>query len=101
MENDKLVRLSDVTVLLRKIEKLYHETYVSNVRADTAAHCIDRIKTIPAVDAVEVVRCRECRYYNTTGCSDGFGWCEDAVVSTGVSDDWYCANGQRREDGDT
>lgn len=49
------------------------------------------------VDAVEVVRCKDCVYYNTNGCSIGFGWCEDAVVNTGVYDDFYCANGERME----
>ena len=42
----------------------------------------------------EIVKCKWCVYYNTTGCSDGFGWCEDPVVSTGVSDEWFCANGK-------
>ena len=46
-------------------------------------------------DAVPVVRCKECEYYNTTGCSKGFGWCERA--DRGVSDDFYCANGAKME----
>ena len=54
----------------------------------------------PAMDAVEVVRCRECAYYNTSGCSYGFGWCESPIVNKGTTDDFYCAAGQRREDGD-
>ena len=54
----------------------------------------------PPVDAVEVVRCRDCVYYNTAGCADGFGWCEDSVVNTGTTDDFYCARGKRKEDGD-
>ena len=45
-----------------------------------------------------LVRCRDCMYYNTTGCGAGFGWCEDAVVNTGVWDDFYCADGERRDD---
>lgn len=46
----------------------------------------------------ELVRCKDCKNYNTNGCSAGFGWCEDSVVNTGVSDDFYCANGDRRDD---
>jgi hypothetical protein len=52
--------------------------------------------------AVPVVRCRECEYYNITGCSKGFGWCEN--MDMGVSDDFYCANGAKitnKETGET
>lgn len=51
----------------------------------------------PSVDAVPVVRCKDCKHYNTTGYSDGFGWCEDNVVNTGTWDDFYCARGKRRD----
>ena len=44
---------------------------------------------------VEVVRCGECRHYNTTGCSDGCGWCEN--MDRGVFDEHYCSRGERRK----
>ena len=47
------------------------------------------IKNTPTVDAVPVVRCEECKHYNTIGCSKGFGWCEN--IDRGTSDDFYCA----------
>ena len=56
----------------------------------------DTMRCRPTIDAVPVVRCKDCVHYNTTGCSVGFGWCEDAVVNTGVCDDFYCADGERR-----
>ena len=49
-------------------------------------------------DYVRVVRCKDCVYYNTVGCSDGFGWCEDSIVNTCVCDDFYCADSERREE---
>lgn len=52
----------------------------------------------PNVDAVPVVRCQDCKHYNITGCGDGFGWCEDTIVNTGVWDNFYCADGERRDD---
>ena len=70
-------------------------------RSDGLIEASGRVKFAPTIDAVPVVRCRECVYYNTTGCSDGFGWCEDSVVNTGTHDDFFCARGKRREDGDT
>lgn len=49
----------------------------------------------PTIDAVPVVRCKECEYYNITCCSSGTGWCEN--MDMGVSDDFYCANGAKME----
>lgn len=56
---------------------------------------LQAIEESPAIDAVPVVRCRDCKQYNTTGCSKGFGWCES--MDRGVSDDFYCANGAKME----
>ena len=47
------------------------------------------IKNTPTVDAVPVVRCEECKHYNTIGFSKGFGWCEN--IDRGTSDNFYCA----------
>ena len=47
------------------------------------------IKDAPTVDAVEVVRCRDCKHYMTIHCT-----CDGCCIS----DDWYCADGERRTD---
>lgn len=70
---------------------------------DCDANCklhylLDAVKEAPAADVVEVVRCKDCVYYNTTGCAVGFGWCEEPTVSNGVDDNYYCAGGERRSD---
>lgn len=50
------------------------------------------IDTIPRVDAVEVVRCRECKYHNKPPCPMrlSFNWTEDND---------FCSYGERK-DGD-
>lgn len=57
---------------------------------------LEYVENLPAVDAVPVVRCRECMYsYEDLGglyCS--YGPCVDCPVSP----DFWCANGKRRED---
>jgi hypothetical protein len=53
------------------------------------------LEYVPTVDAIPVVRCKECGHYDTAGCSKGFGWCES--MDRGVSDDFYCANGAKME----
>jgi hypothetical protein len=40
-----------------------------------------------------IVRCKDCKHYNTIGCSKGFGWCEN--IDRGTSDNFYCANGKQ------
>lgn len=52
----------------------------------------------PAVDAVPVVRCRDCKYYNITCCSPGFGWCERSGHNHGTTDYWFCADGVMKYD---
>lgn len=53
------------------------------------------VESVPTVDAVEVVRCKDC-----VGCDrdDGSPWC--GLVGLHVDDDHYCAWGERKEDGE-
>lgn len=60
--------------------------------------CRYDIEQIPVVVTKPIVTCKNCKHYNTAGCSDGFGWCEDAVVSKGVWDDFFCASGKDKDD---
>ena len=61
------------------------------------------IETAPTVDAVEVVRCRDCKFYDRN-----FEYCHNVVFGDGhanysppcVNDDDYCSFGVRREDGE-
>lgn len=55
---------------------------------------LKRLRNAPAVDAVEVVRCKNCLYYNTFGCSPGFGWCEH--FDRGEFDEHYCYGADMR-----
>ena len=54
------------------------------------------IDRMPTIDAVPVVRCRECKFnpkYEWTGCPMAGTWRE-------FNYDGFCSYGQRREDGD-
>lgn len=64
----------------------------------TRVALIDSLNSIPAVDAVPVVRCRECMYSweDLSGLCCSYGPCVDCPVSP----DFWCANGRRREDYD-
>ena len=43
------------------------------------------LREAPTVDAVEVVRCKDCKYFKTRLCEN-----EDNY------DDWFCADGERK-----
>ena len=60
---------------------------------------VSDIDTIPRVDAVEVVRCRECFYY--TPVNDKIGKCVFLIGKHQyVVPDGYCYLGERKEGAD-
>lgn len=58
----------------------------------------------PTIDAVEVVRCEECRYGITEhGISNGWVLCSKPYTERGNAmhrTDWFCADGERKEQND-
>ena len=57
---------------------------------------VDDLQYLPTVDAVEVVRCRECKH-NAQPPDRGFSQCElDAIIR---EPEFWCRSGERREDG--
>lgn len=49
------------------------------------------IKDAPAADAVSVVRCGQCKFFQSSGCFIG-------IQGAQISSDNYCAWGQRKHD---
>lgn len=56
----------------------------------------ERIDDAPTVDAVEVVRCKDCRWFENDGYHTN---CQ--IMRFCVEADDYCSRGERREDGAT
>ena len=65
----------------------------------TAEDVIMMIKTAPTVDAVPVVRCRQCKYRKY---DDIFGmiWCNHDSCTKRVKSDDFCSYGERKEGAD-
>lgn len=90
------MRLIDADRLLTKQmqSKYYHLP-----NGDVAIPIID-IKHAPTVEVPEIVRCKDCKY--------GSGRCQGIYIQfvtcckTGTphKEDWYCANGERKDDND-
>lgn len=60
----------------------------------TYKDCREALREAPTIDAVEVVRCRECKRHRKEGCID-MVWC-GKWGSQRLPDD-YCSYGERRE----
>lgn len=60
---------------------------------------LNAIKAIPAADVVEVVRCRDCRNRDPEDKKCDSGALERAGCVFAVDDDYYCADGERKDGG--
>lgn len=86
------MRLADVDTIYDEVEKQYKGS--TGIERNCNRNFLNLICDAPTIDAVSVVRCRECVYRNTTACP-----AYDApFMRTSL---WikFCSEGQRREDG--
>lgn len=61
----------------------------------TFVEAMIRIKDQPFIDAVEVVRCKDCRFYTSMIQGKNPGIC--SLASRHLGDDGFCSEGERRE----
>ena len=58
---------------------------------------VEYLDEVPAADVVEVVRCKDCTYFNHVKCQEErAGLCEHFDTYMYISD--YCSDGYRRAD---
>ena len=60
--------------------------------------CEEEVKHIPAADVVEVVRCKDCKYYTEGKLLGPTKFCYFYQIGTGLNtaDDDFCSKGERR-----
>lgn len=54
----------------------------------------DDLRQMPTIDAVPVVRCKDCKHRDRYECNH----IRLGETKCGVTDDWYCADGERKEE---
>ena len=79
------MRLIDADLLTRMMEREWNENEISNREW---IHYRVVLDSIPTIDAVEVVRCKDCFHYESDVCN---------VTDTVCDDDDYCSYGERKE----
>lgn len=82
-------------------DALEHE-FMSNMHYLTKDMVMDaayKVNKAPTIDAVPVVRCRECKQYvkDVPGCTDFVGRCALANYMIGATG--YCLYGERKDGG--
>ena len=87
------MRLINAGKAIEQINKCLNQTWAIPLNTSYHFELLGCIENCPTIDAVPVVRCKDCKHYNTIGCSKGFGWCEN--IDRGTSDNFYCANGKK------
>lgn len=86
------MRLIDADELRRRIIAF---STGSNTTYLTVENIVTMINKADTVDAVPVVRCRECRYYAASGATTSFCIHPGGMKFTSDSD--YCSRGNRRD----
>ena len=86
------VRPIDANRLIKSIED--NRFTAENVKS---LFCIT-VKAQPTVDAVPVVRCKDCKYCYAEGFVNVRNVCEKHYDFGNVDDDWFCADGERRSE---
>lgn len=70
-------------------------------RANGIRDAIIEVYDAPTIDAVSVVRCKECKNREKYPCDEiEFYECSHLRLygtKCGVTDDWFCADGERRD----
>jgi hypothetical protein len=90
----RLIKIDDVIKKLNDAERRMDMKGFYRISVEIRSIC-SAIKRLPTIDAEPVVRCKDCKQYNTTGCSEGLGWCES--MDRGVHDDFYCSCGAKMD----
>lgn len=88
--DDLISRAAAISEVMRTVDAHKHEIFHGELLHYTGIKAM--LEALPAVDAVPVVRCRDCMYWKSDMLTHFWKPCD--VVST--DKDWYCPCGKRR-----
>lgn len=88
------MRLIDADALRKDVEKDRDASDMPKMWYQGVEYAINHIIHAPTVDAVEVVRCKDCKWYENDGYHTN---CQ--IMRFCVEAEDYCSRGERREDG--
>ena len=93
------MRLIDADTLKREAQKLSTEVWKTNRVAKVTTilnQFIDWVEVMPTIDAVKVVRCKDCRWYERPKAKIFENCCRNNYLIPVEPND-YCSYGERRK----
>lgn len=101
MKNDRLINLNAIIDVLAAMQG----QCTSKAALIQNSKIWQQIKDLPAVDAVSIVRCKDCKHRPMGEDRDDLKFpddkcpckCEDYWYSWKPSDNWFCGNGERKD----
>ena len=88
-------RLIDSKAFVEHLERMAH---IARTTYPNLFHGLfeaaEYVKDFPAIDAVTVVRCKDCKYHEDE--EIGMVYCPNALGGW-VAENWFCADGERKE----
>ena len=91
---DDLIRRSDV---LNPYLEFSLPRGARHLVTDTLIAFLDYVKRIPSVDAVEVTRCRDCKYALDDDSDPTRFWCSYKWPAFMVPDNGFCFRGEAKD----
>lgn len=64
----------------------------------TMVHEVKRLKDVPSIDAVQVVRCKDCRWGREPCGGNIECWVDRNIPPEYQGYEWFCPNGEKREE---
>lgn len=89
----KLINVDYLREWLEDQSRYYKQYPGNNCVTVAAAYKIAR-SIIDNWPTINLVHCKECKYYDTACCPDGTGWCDK--IESCRSDNWFCADGEAK-----
>ena len=86
------MRPIDADALKEKIDNIWNGRPLSFL----GARILATIDHEPTIDAVKIVRCKDCKHYSVKGKTTQFGFCGYRYAGTDETD--YCSRAVRRKE---
>ena len=93
------MRPIDADALIAKEERRELDKYIDGERCYEMVVPTWAIYEAPTIDAVEVVRCKECKHRYETGVTFKFYGCD--FLDAEYHDNGFCSYGERKDNGRT
>lgn len=91
-------RLIDADALMEYADREFKNQKIDLFELGTLVYHLN-MGVSPTVDAVQVVRCKDCKHFKKPLSPDMWGWCKKVSMDNKATvEDWFCADGERKDD---